>query len=508
MRLIRNVLIALLAALLMVGQGEVWAQQKKQTTTSSSQKSNAQKKPTTTSKPASKPAAKSNTSKPAAKSTSSKPAAKPAAKSNSKPAAKGNTKPAAKSNNKSTGKSNSKPAAKKDTKPAAPSAPAKRLSRAEYEKQQRDLQKQIAATEKMISENDQSVVAQNRDIQLRKDEIGKRQALMRAMELEIEVIREEEDSLTRVIKRLTHDYQGKQEKFTAAVKHIFKWRSGYDAWMFVISADDFITSLRRARYLGEYSAWRKRQAVELEQQRLATESVRQRLELTRSEREELKGSLEKERQNLAAKQKLQEEAVAKLKKRNKELKGELASAQKKQREIQKMIQQLIEEERKKAEAARKKAGDGGKESGSSKDPALTYYSPAEVAQLTGSFRQNKGKMPYPVDSNYAFLSHYTADGNYSINLSTSVGAHACAVFEGTVSRVVRSSEDYTIIITHGEYMSVYSNLSAAHVKEGEKVKMRQSIGVVKADIDNRRAQLMFWIYGKNDAENPESWLKK
>lgn len=117
-------------------------------------------------------------------------------------------------------------------------------------------------------------------------------------------------------------------------------------------------------------------------------------------------------------------------------------------------------------------------------------------------------MPYPVDANYAFLSHYTKDGNYSITLSTAVGAHACAIFEGTVQRVAKSSEDYTIIITHGSYMSVYSNLSACYVSEGEKVKMRQSIGVVKSDVSGHRAELMFWIYGKSDAENPELWLKK
>lgn len=462
--MLRNIVIALMAALLMTGPvGMSYAQQKK-------------------------PAAKTQTKSPA-KKTPAKTTAKPATKKNS-----------------------SSPA----------SAPSKKLSRAEYEKQQRDLQKQIAATEKMISDNDQSVMAQNRDIALRKDEIGKRRALLISMQHEIESIREEEDSLAKAIVQLTNDYHGKQEKFTAAVKHIFKWRSGYDEWMFVLSADDLLTGVRRMRYLSQYSQWRKKEALELEQQRLATESVKQRLSLVRADREALMGSLERERQTLSNKQRIQEEAVASLKKRNKELKGELEKAQKKQREVQRMIQQLIEEERRKAEAARreeeerrKKTAGGtvgssasGNSGAGSKEPALTYYSPAEVAQLTGSFRQNKGKMPYPLDSNYAFLSHYTADGNYSINLSTAVGAHACAIFEGTVIRVARSSEDYTIIISHGEYMTVYSNLSAVHVKEGEKVKMRQSVGIVKPDLDGRRAQLMFWIYGKSDAENPEAWLKK
>ncbi|MDO4497615.1 MAG: peptidoglycan DD-metalloendopeptidase family protein, partial [Bacteroidales bacterium] len=381
----------------------------------------------------------------------------------------------------------------------------KRLSRAEYEKQQRDLQKQISATEKMISENDQSVLAQNRDIELRKDEIGKRRALLVSMQREIEAIRDEEDSLSQTIVSLGEEYKVKQEKFSKAVKHAFKWRSGYDEWMFVLSANDLMTGVRRMRYIREYTEWRKQEAFLLEQQRQQTDSVKQQLARTRADREKLRGALEKERQVLANKQRVQEEAVAKLQKRNRELKGELASAQKQQREIQKKIQQLIEEERKKAAEAASKSK---KKTGGKKEPSSAYYTPSEVAQLTGSFKQNKGKMPYPLDANFAFLSHYSANGNYSINLSTAVGAHACAIFEGTVVRVARSSEDYTIILSHGDYMSVYSNLSAANVKEGQKVKMRQHIGTVKADIDNRRAQLMFWIYGKNDAENPELWLRK
>ena len=56
-------------------------------------------------------------------------------------------------------------------------------------------------------------------------------------------------------------------------------------------------------------------------------------------------------------------------------------------------------------------------------------------------------------------------------------------------------------------MSVYSNLSACHVSEDQQVKMRQSIGKIKEDIDGHCSELMFWIFSKNDAENPEAWLR-
>ncbi len=393
-----------------------------------------------------------------------------------------------------------KPAAKpKQTAPKKSTAPAKKMSRSDYEKQQKELIKQIAATERMISDNDKSVLSQSRDIKLREDEISKRKALLGSMQEEIESIRLEEDSLRSVIAHLKQQYQGKQEKYAAAVQHIYKWRSGYDEWLFVLSASDVVESMRRIRYLRQYSRWREQEAHSLQRQRLATESVQEKLTLVRQEREGVMTNLQKERDALAQKQAKQQASLKKLQSKQRELKAALARDQKKQKEIQRMITKLIEEERKKQ--------GGGKSGSSSKGSSFDYSSP-EVQQLTGSFRQNKGSMPFPVDSNYSILSHYTKDGNYSITLSSSIGAHACAIFEGTVQRVAKSSEDWTVIVRHGEYMSVYSNLSSCHVNEGDKVKMHQSIGKIKEDIDGHRVELMFWIFGKNEAENPEAWLTK
>ncbi|MCR5395133.1 MAG: peptidoglycan DD-metalloendopeptidase family protein [Bacteroidales bacterium] len=397
-------------------------------------------------------------------------------------------------------KTTSSKASTKKTTTSKSTTPQRKLSRAEYEQQQNELIRQIAATERMITDNDKSVLSQSRDIKLRQDEIRKRQALLQSMQDEIESIRQEEDSLSRRIAQLRSEYRGKQDKYAAAVQHIFKWRSGYDEWLFVLSAQDLAQSMRRVRYLRQYSKWRQQEAHQLARQRMATESVQEKLVLTRQERERVMQSLQKEKNILAKKQARQETALRKLKSKQRELKAALARDQKKQRQIQRLITKMIEEERRKSADAGKSGGKSGKSK-----PAFDYSSPESV-QLTGSFRQNKGRMPFPVDTDFSILSHYTKDGNYSITLSTGVGAHACAIFEGTVQRVAKSSEDWTVIIRHGEYMSVYSNLSACHVSEGQKVKMRQSIGRVKEDIDGHCAELMFWIFGRNEAENPEAWL--
>lgn len=445
---------------------------------------------------------------------------------------------ASKGTSASAKKSTSTTAKKATTSSAKESTP----SRANYEKQQRELMKQIQETEKMISDNDHSVASQQRDIKLREEEIGKRRALLVSMNNEIKSLADEEEDLHRTIEQLTRNYKGKQEKYVAAVRHLYKWRGGYDAMLFVLSADNLVESMRRVRYLRQYSLWRERQAIALCEERDKTQAAREALHRTRSERERLAANVNSERAALSRKQEQQELALAGLKKRGKELQAELERDRKKQAEIQKKIQQMIEEERRKAEEARRKAEEARKKaeaeaarkaaaaaqnkttaSSTTSKPAsssssgnkttsstTTYKVDDSYTRLTGSFRQNKGKMPYPLDANFAFLSHYKEknDGNVSITLSTSIGAHACAIFEGTVLRCSRSSEDWTVIVSHGDYMSVYSNLSSVAVREGAKVKMRDVIGTVKADVDGRRAELMFWIYGKSDAENPEAWLRR
>ena len=426
---------------------------------------------------------------------------------------------------------------KQTAKKLAQTTKKKVLSRSEYEKQQKDLQKRISETEKMISDNDKSVISQSRDIKLREQEIVHREALLDAMNKEIEAIAYEEDSLQLVIKDLQDSYEAKKEKYGLAMRHLYRTRSGYDELMFILSSSSMFESLRRMRYLRQYSDWRKQEAIELEKQREATAKAKDNLVKTREDRQVVLANIKNERELLTKKKQKQEQALADLKKKSRELHAELEKDQKQHAEVQRKIQQMIDEERRKAaeeerkrqeEERRKKEAEARKKQAAANDKAKsagttaktqsqtakpksqTAPAPSSNTALTGSFRSNKGKLPYPVDTGFAFLRHYKEknDGNVSISLSTPVGANACAVFEGVVLRCSRSSDDYTVIIKHGDYMSVYSNLSSVSVKEGQKVKIRQAIGKIKQDVNGRRGELMFWIYGKTDAENPELWLKR
>ena len=334
------------------------------------------------------------------------------------------------------------------------------------------------------------------------------------------------------------------------MRHLYKWRSGYDELLFVVSAKDLLEGLRRVRYLRRYGEWRKSQAELLEQQRNATHEAKQLLELVRVDHEIILEDLDKERASLAQRQQEQETQIANLQKRNKELQTELDRDRKRMAEVEKTIQRMIEEEIRKAEEARKKAEEEArrkeeaarkareakdkgtataskgstsgtststsKSTGTTTAPSRnTTHNSATVKKddafrrLSGSFAENRGRLPYPLDATFAFVDHYNPNnGNSSIVLSTRVGAHACAIYEGVVQSCFRTSEEWTIIVQHGNYRSVYMNLQNVFVRAGQKVSTRQQLGTLKTEPESNRAEIRFWIYQNSTAVNPERWLKR
>jgi murein DD-endopeptidase MepM/ murein hydrolase activator NlpD len=67
----------------------------------------------------------------------------------------------------------------------------------------------------------------------------------------------------------------------------------------------------------------------------------------------------------------------------------------------------------------------------------------------------------------------------------------------------------SVIIKHGNYRTVYSNLATLYVKVGDKVSTKQKIGKVYTDTENdNKTELYFMLYKDTEIQNPEIWLAK
>ena len=136
--------------------------------------------------------------------------------------------------------------------------------------------------------------------------------------------------------------------------------------------------------------------------------------------------------------------------------------------------------------------------------------------IGNNFLQNKKRLPWPVEKgiiteHFGIHQHPVLTNvqirNNGINIATNAGSKVRSVFEGEVSRVFGITGGNTaVIIRHGEYLTVYSNLSEVIVKKGDKINTKQEIGTVYTDLEDQKTILKFQIWKENQKLDPEEWI--
>lgn len=394
----------------------------------------------------------------------------------------------------------------------------KKASRQNYETEQKKLKKQIADTEQMLDANSKNIKKQSRNIKIREEQIKKRQELIAIQQKHIQELTTDEELLSQHIERLEKSHETKQTKYAVAVRQIYKWRSGSEWLRFILSAQSVTESFRRARLIIHVIKHTKSQALELREEQKESEETRQQLNSTRNDHENTLASISQERDLLSKIQAKQKEELSSLEKDKTKLENSLKRDKKRMAEVERQIQRMIEQAAAEAKAAaekaeraaRAKANNQKKNNATTKSKPSTPSAKPTDSRLTGSFASNKGKMSYPVDQTFVVTSHYSrsANGNSSIVITTKRGAKACNVFEGTVMRTFKSAEEWTVIVGHGDYRTVYMNLQDVTVRDGQKVTTRQPLGTIKPEPNSTKAELRFWIYKDANPVNPETWLKR
>jgi septal ring factor EnvC (AmiA/AmiB activator) len=298
-----------------------------------------------------------------------------------------------------------------------------------------------------------------------------------------------------------------KEDYAAMIVKSYKSKNQQSRIMFLLSSNDFKQAYKRLQYIKQYTEHQKQQGETIKAKTLELQDINTRLLKQQEDKKKLIAENREVQKSLEKERALHENTMASIKKDFSRYTAQIKKKQREANRIDREIDKII-----KAAIARsnKKAG----KTPSSKTFALT----AEEKVLASSFISNKGKLPWPVEKGFVRLGYGTQPHpidrslkikSNGVRIATEKGAKARAVFDGEVSEILKMKNVNPIVmIRHGNYLTLYRNLSQVYVKKGDKVKTKQVIGEVFTNPSNGETILSFTLSKGTSTENPASWIYK
>ncbi len=305
------------------------------------------------------------------------------------------------------------------------------------------------------------------------------------------------------IKTLQAELALLKKDYAAMIHKSYKNKSLQSRLMFLFSSENFLQAYKRYKYMNQYADYRKKQGKQIAVNTKNIENLNADLKAQKIQKENLLSEYETERSVIEIEKQAQEILVKQVKSKEKKYIAEIKKKQAEERKIDQQIERLIRA----AIAASKK-----KNKAKSKGFSLT----PEAKALASKFELNKGKLPWPVANalvvrNFGKIPHKTLSGitiqSNGIHIATNKGADAQAIFEGSVLAIqIGSSGIKTVMVQHGNYISLYSNLATVAVKKGDRISLNQSLGKIHTDRVTGKTILKFQIWKDTQKQNPKYWL--
>jgi len=321
------------------------------------------------------------------------------------------------------------------------------------------------------------------------------------------------------INKLNRELAILKEDYATMIVKSYKSRSEQSRAMFILSSENFLQAYKRAQYMKQYTNFRKMQGEEIKSKTKQLIDYNEKLDVQKTAKQKLIAENEKERLSLLKAKQEQQKLVDSIKKDKKKIMAEIKKKQQEtraiDRQIDRLIREAIAEANRKAAAANAKANPSATVSkGSSVSSKIILTAESKI--LADNFRSNKGKLPWPVEKGFVSLPYGDQPHpqfasltihNSGVEITTEQGATARAVFGGEVTSViVLSPVNKAVMIQHGDYFTVYQNLSSVYVSKGDKVSIKQSIGKVRSNGETGKTVLKFTISQNTTYNNPASWL--
>lgn len=360
------------------------------------------------------------------------------------------------------------------------------------------LEKEIAYTNTLIQETQKNKDVSVIQIKLLNQQIKKQERLLKKLRQEIQRVDQEISEKQLMVHQKEEELQKLKNEYAKMIVFARKNLNQYDRLMFIFASQNFNQAYKRLKYFEQYSQYRKNQVRIIQHKQDSLQSSIHKLTKLKEEKTALRQKEENEITQINTKKIKQERGLRELKGKEKKLKKDLKKKNQEKEKLKKRIEKILAEEAKKA-----------------KEFKLT---PDQI-QLSKNFEENKGKLPWPVLKGVVYSSfgehaHPVLKGiktrNDGIDIVTNEGSNARVVFDGEVRSIISvpGSANFAVLVKHGNFFSLYSNLEKVFVKPGDTVTLKQDLGKISKDQEDNTTKLQFQIWKSTSKLNPVHWLSK
>lgn len=406
-------------------------------------------------------------------------------------------------------------------------------------KDQVKIEKRIKNTKSLLDKTKTKAQSSLQELELVDAQIASREMLVRNFDEQVRSAEMEMIGKANDIKHIKSRQQILKKQFRIMLLHAYKNRNKLGKLMYVFSAKTYAEALQRNNYIEKMKEIEKTQFQLLTKNQQIIQGEFSLISAEKTIKEQALTEKISEKALIEKDKELKEVLYQKLRREEETLRNNLAQDEKEKQLLKTKINAAIQDELKKAQQPKKKqstkksknttssksSSKTTKEAGKTtvkKEPVVTYTETPESSALGSNFSGNKGRLPFPVGSGtitekFGTNPHPTIKNvftnNNGVDISTAKNASVRSVFEGEVTSVLTiPGAGKVVIIKHGNYRTVYSNLKDTYVNVGTKVNTKQSIGSLLTHESGTMSIVHFEIHsvsgGSIQCLNPSLWLSR
>lgn len=368
----------------------------------------------------------------------------------------------------------------------------------DLEEQRNKTLEEISYVDNLLKETEKEKKASLNELKIISRKLNLRESMVKGLQDEILLLGGRIDLNNLAINMMEGDLKILKQDYEKTVLSSFRSSKGNSELGYILSAKDFNQGYKRMKYLQQITKFRRQESEIIQELKSEIEISKNKMETDLSKISELKTREEQQKYLLQGEQNRKQSIVKSLSSKEAQLQKDLEEKKRIARRIEREINRIIDEERKKS--------------------VTTDLTP-EQKLISNDFYENKGRLPWPVErgvvtSHYGVQKHavlkYVTEDNIDIEITSSGSTPVRSVFRGEVKRVFSiRGENMAVMISHGKYFTVYLNIVNVKVKQGNKVDTKQEIGMVFNDSENgEKAILKFMVFEDKFKLDPELWISK